>query len=87
MKTKTRKRYYYSSFGYENSIEYIKSDGKIELKKKVNYDNYDFDYLIKWWKRKSQRRYDKLKGNGKLRKELEIYTEETIKNRSIDIIR
>lgn len=87
LKVKCKKRYYYSTFGYENIINYVNSNGQIELEKKVNFDNYDFNYLINWWKRKSQKRYDKLKKENRLRKNIEIFTLDSINNRSIDMIR
>ena len=37
MKTKTKKRYYYTNFGYSNIKEHILSNGEIKLEKKENF--------------------------------------------------
>jgi hypothetical protein len=87
MKAKTKKRYYYSNYGYDNVLEHIKSDGKIELKKRNNWDRYYLKNLISWWKNKSQNRYEKLIKENRLRTELEIYTTETIDNKITDMVR
>jgi len=87
MKAKTKKRYYYCTYGYENVFQYIASNGEIELIKKDNYDRYYLTNLIEWWKKKAQSRFQKLKDESKNRTELEIYTPETIEGGKIDMIR
>jgi hypothetical protein len=87
MKAKTKKRYYYCTYGYENVFQYIASNGEIELIKKDNYDRYYLTNLIEWWKNKAQSRFQKLKDESKNRTELEIYTPETIEGGKIDMIR
>lgn len=84
MKSKTKKRYYYSNYGFNNVKENIEND--IKLTEGENFNKHNMEYMIEWWKKKSQYRYDKLKTENKLRTELEIYTENTINN-NIDMVR
>ena len=87
MKSKTKKRYYYSDFGFDNIKEHINSNGEIPLKEGQNFHKHELDYMFNWWKKKSQRRYDKLKQEGKIRTTLEIYTEESINKKEVDMVR
>ena len=80
----TQKRYYTSDFGYTNSVDYILGNTKT-LTKGENYDKFTFENVIKYWKKKAQKRYENLKADGRLRKELEFWTPQTID--TIDIIR
>lgn len=86
MKSKTKKRYYMSDMGYKNSKEYVLSNGEVELIDDKR-DKYNLDYLIELWKVKSQKRWEKLNSENRLRTELEIYDMNTIENKTIDIIR
>jgi predicted metal-binding protein len=87
MKAKTKKRYYYSTYGYENAFEYIAADGKIPLIKRENFDKYSLENMIEWWKKKAQSRYIKLKTEERLRYEMEIYTAERIESGNVDMVR
>ena len=87
MKAKTKKRYYYSTYGYDNVPQYIASDGKIPLIKKDSWDKFRIQPMIEWWKNKAQNRYEKLKEEGRLRREIEIYTPETIESNKVDMVR
>lgn len=87
MKAKTKKRYYYCTYGYENVFQYIASNGEIELIKKDGYDRYHLTNLIEWWKNKAQNRFQKLKDESRIRTEIEIYTPETIEAGKIDMVR
>lgn len=87
MKAKTKKRYYYSTYGYENAFEYITADGKIPLIKRENFDKYSLENMIEWWKKKAQSRYIKLKNEERLRHEMEIYTAELIESGNVDMVR
>jgi hypothetical protein len=78
----TRKRTYFSDYGFSNVKEVLLGQ-ETELKKGQNYDKYDLDYLIPWWKNKAQKRFDNLKDQDRLRTEVEIWNEGT----DIDIIR
>jgi len=87
MKAKTKKRYYYSNFGFDNVKEHVNSLGEIPLKEGQNFHKHNLEYMITWWKKKAQKRYEKLKNEGRLRTELEVYTLERINNRSVDMVR
>ena len=80
MKAKTKKRYYYSTFGYDNVEEFVMSDGDVELKKRDNFDRFKLESMIEWWRNKAQKRHSKLKSEGRLRRDLEFYTVENINN-------
>jgi hypothetical protein len=87
MKAKTKKRYYYSNYGYDNVKEYIKSGGTIPLVKRENWDRYHLNSLFDWWKNKAQTRYNTLKSEGRVRHDLEIYTLERIEEGNVDMVR
>ena len=59
----------------------------ILLEKGVNYDKYNLDNIIEWWKRKSFSRWTKLKEENRLKTELEIYTTESLKDKTFEMIR
>jgi len=80
----TQKRYYVSDYGFANTKEYIFGETD-KLEKKSNFDNYYFDNIIKWWKNKAQRRWESVRSDGRLRKDLEFWSVDNIDK--IDIIR
>jgi len=77
-----KKRVYISDFGFDNVKEYINLETD-ELKKKENYDRYSFEGVCAWWKNKASKRYETLKTDGRLRTEIEVWTD----GDKIDIIR
>jgi len=79
MKAKTKKRFYYSNYGFENVIEVLK-DKDVKPIKGINYYKHYLSYMIDWWKKKSVKRWEKLKNENRLKTELELYTNETINN-------
>jgi hypothetical protein len=80
----TQKRFYMSDYGYENAKDVLL--GKTEtLIKGPNYHKHELENIISWWKRKATSRYDKLKSEGRIRKELEVWNADTMNK--IDIIR
>ena len=77
-----RKRYYVSNYGIENYIDIV--NGKTDkIVKAQNYDRYYDNELIEWWRKLATKRYNKLKEDGRLRNDLEIWTRDS----KIDIIR
>ena len=77
-----RKRYYVSNYGIENFIDIV--NGKTDkIIKAQNYDRYYDNELIEWWRKLATKRYNKLKEDGRLRNDLEIWTRDS----KIDIIR
>lgn len=77
-----KKRFYISDYGYENVKEYLNLETD-KLKKKDNFDRYELENVIDWWKNKASTRYENLKNDNRLRNELEVWNE----NDNIDIIR
>jgi AAA+ ATPase superfamily predicted ATPase len=77
-----QKRYYISDYGFSNMIDYVncKTD---KLSPGENYHKHELENIIAWWKNKAANRYDTLKSEGRLRTELEVWTN----NKNIDIIR
>ncbi len=77
-----QKRYYISDYGYKNMIDYVtcKTD---KLLPGENYEKHNLSNIITWWKNKATNRYDTLKDEGRLRTELEVWTNNT----DIQIIR
>jgi hypothetical protein len=77
-----KKRAYMSDFGYDNVKEYLNFETDT-LVKKENYDRYSFDGVVEWWKNKASKRYESLKADGRLRRDLETWNN----NADIEIIR
>ena len=77
-----RKRYYVSNYGIENYIDIV--NGKTDkIVKAQNYDRFYDNELIEWWRKLATKRWTKLNEDGRLRKDLEVWT----KDSKIDIIR
>lgn len=81
----TQKRFYISTYGYENSRDYILGKDKTLVKNVENFDKHYSENIIRWWKKKASSRYENLRSEGRLRRELEVWNEKSIEN--IDIIR
>ena len=77
-----KKRYYISDYGFSNTLDYVnnKTDNLI---KGENYDKFELDNIVNWWKKKASNRFENLKADGRLRDELEVWTS----GKHIDIIR
>ena len=69
-----KKRFYTSDYGYENVREVLSGE-QSELRRGQNWDKHELDNIIKWWKKKAGKRYEKLKSEGRFRKEIELWTE------------
>ena len=70
-----RKRAYVSDYGYQNVREVILGE-QDKLIKGQNWDKFEYDNIIKWWKKKAGKRYEKLKSEGRFRTEVELWTED-----------
>ena len=70
-----RKRFYTSDYGYENVREVIRGD-QDKLVRGQNWDKFYLENIIKWWKKKAGKRYEKLKSEGRFRTEVELWTED-----------
>jgi len=77
-----RKRAYVSDYGYQNVREVILGEQK-KLIRGQNWEKFEYDNIIKWWKKKAGKRYEKLKSEGRFRTEVELWTED----QDIQIIR
>ena len=77
-----KKRFYISDYGYSNVREVIRGE-QDKLIHGQNWDKFDLDNIISWWKRKAGKRYEKLKKEGRFRTEVELWTED----QDIQIIR
>ena len=80
----TQKRFYMSEYGYSNSREVLL--GKTDtLIKAVNYDRFELENVIVWWKKNASKRYDKMIRENRLRSKLEVWNKDSMNE--IDIIR
>mgnify|MGYP001158588044 FL=1 len=77
-----QKRYYVSNYGIENYIDIV--NGKTDtIVRALNYGRYYDNEIIEWWRKMATKRWSKLNEDGRLRKDLEVWT----KDSKIDIIR
>ena len=77
-----KKRFYISEYGYENVREVILGQEK-NLRLGKNWDKYYLENVISWWKKKSTKRYEKLKKENRFRTKVELWTDD----KEIQIIR
>ena len=77
-----KKRFYISDYGYANIREVLLGE-EDKLRRGQNWDKFHLENIISWWKRKSTKRYDKLKQDGRFRDNVELWTEDN----NIQIIR
>jgi hypothetical protein len=77
-----QKRQFMSDYGYSNVKEYLNLETDT-LEKKENYDRFEFDALVDWWRKKAINRYESLKADNRIRTEVEVWN----RNANIDIIR
>ena len=80
----TQKRFYMSEYGFSNVKKVLLGEEK-DLTKGENYDKFELDNIIKWWKKKATKRYNNVVADGRVRKNLEIWNQNTMND--IDIIR
>ena len=80
----TQKRFYNSTYGFSNSREFLLDEAE-SLIKSDTYDKYELDNIVKWWKKKASKRYDSIKEDGRLRREIEVWKRDNID--TLDIIR
>ena len=80
----TQKRFYMSEYGYSN-VKNVLLGKETVLTKADNYDSFELDNIVTWWKKKATKRYNKMISEKKVRKELEVWNQNTMNK--IDIIR
>ena len=65
----TQKRFYMSEYGYANAKDVLL--GKTDtLTKAENYDRFELENVIKWWKKLATKRYNKMIAENKVRTNL-----------------
>ena len=80
----TQKRFYMGEYGYSNVKDVLL--GKTNtLTKAENFDRFELENVILWWKKNATKRYNKMIAEGKVRTELEVWNKNTMNK--IDIIR
>lgn len=63
-----RKNSYYSCYGYDrNSVKSYLNLERDTLIKADNWDRFELENIIEWWKNKAEKRYVNLKADGRLR--------------------
>ena len=70
-----KKRFYTSTFGYENTREVILGEQQ-KLIRGQNWDKHYLENIIEWWKKKATSRYNRLKEEGRFRDKVELWTED-----------
>ena len=80
----TQKRFYMSEYGFSNVKKVLLGEEK-DLTKGENYGSFELDNIVKWWKKKATKRYNNVVADGRIRKELEVWNQNTMNK--IDIIR
>ena len=80
----TQKRFYMSEYGFSNTKNVLLGKEKV-LTKAENYDRFKLENIIKWWKKNATKRYNNVVADGRVRKELEVWNQDTMNK--IDIIR
>lgn len=80
-----KKRSFYSTYGYDaQSVKDYLNLKTTELKKAENYERFELENVIEWWRKKASKRYDKLKEENRLRNDVETWN---VNAEDIDIIR
>ena len=77
-----KKRFYISDYGYGNVREVLLGE-QDTLIPGQNWDKFQLENIISWWKRKATKRYETLKKDGRFRDKVELWTEDN----NIQIIR
>ena len=80
----TQKRFYMSEYGFSN-VRNVLMGKENTLLKADNYDRFELENIIEWWKKNATKRYNNIVADGRLRKELEVWNSGTMND--IDIIR
>ena len=78
-----KKRTYFSDYGFANVREVLRGEETQLIENPQNFDKFYMESVVEKWKKMSAKRYEKLKFEGNLRTELEVWT----KDMEIDIIR
>ena len=80
----TQKRFYMSEYGYSN-VKKVLLGEENTLTKGESYDSFELNAVIKWWKKKAIKRYNNIIADGRFRRDLEVWNQNTMNK--IDVIR
>jgi len=78
-----KKRTYFSDYGFANVREVLRGEETQLVENPQNFEKFYMEAVVDKWKKMASKRYSKLKSEGNLRTELEVWT----KDMDIDIIR
>ncbi len=70
-----KKRFYTSEYGYQNVRQVLLGDEE-KLVRGPNWDKFELENIISWWKKKATKRYEKLKQESRFRTKVELWTED-----------
>jgi hypothetical protein len=70
-----KKRFYTSEYGYQNVRQVLLGE-EDKLVRGPNWDKFELKNIISWWKKKSTKRYEKLKQESRFRTKVELWTED-----------
>ena len=80
----TQKRFYISEMGFSNVREVLLGKESV-LTKGESYDKFSLENIVKFWTKKASKRYNNLIEDGRIKKELEVWSQDTMNQ--ITIIR
>jgi len=80
----TQKRFYISEMGFSNVREVLLGKESV-LTKGESYDKFSLENIVKFWTKKATKRYNNLIEDGRIKKELEVWSQDTMNQ--ITIIR
>ena len=80
----TQKRFYMGEYGYSNAKDVLLGRTDV-LTKAENFDRFELEGVIAWWRKLAIKRYNKMIAENKVRTELEVWNQDTMDK--IDIIR
>jgi hypothetical protein len=70
-----KKRFYTSEYGYQNVRQVLLGEEE-KLVRGPNWDKFELENIISWWKKKATKRYEKLKQESRFRTKVELWTED-----------
>ena len=70
-----KKRFYTSEYGYQNVRQVLLGEEE-KLVRGPNWDKFELENIISWWKKKATKRYEKLKQEYRFRTKVELWTED-----------
>jgi len=80
-----KKRSFFSTYGYEaQSVKDYLNLKTDELKPAENFDRFEMENIVSWWRKKASKRFEQVKADGRLRTKLETWNTNADE---IDIIR